>query len=246
MDSDVRSHLRRALGFCSRHTWLYAIVEVELWEGEVGALAGHQPFDTCVLYADLLNAAVLRLDRSRKWCSRGNVKRALRSSDNCLVCRAVRHLELSGLDRTAGYGNSDTLALTEQVNCLRHTQCQLAATEPLWHSLVCPLCRADASVTLASRARAHGTHDPSAPTSRAAPVVCRPHLLASWESVAAGPQCLMADLRSLHIRLDRLLDSMTHGAGPAGESDRSAWIETLGWFAGWALPLAILSGDRGF
>ncbi|MHB1500607.1 MAG: hypothetical protein ACYCYK_05485, partial [Candidatus Dormibacteria bacterium] len=103
-------------------------MEVELWESEVGSLAGHQPFDTCILYADLLNATALRLDRSQKWFSRGNVKGALRSSANCLVCRTVRHLELSDLDRTAGYGNSDTLALTEQVNYLRHTKCQLAAT----------------------------------------------------------------------------------------------------------------------
>jgi hypothetical protein len=45
MDLGVREHLWRSWGFCPRHTWAHAIVEVEL----VGGL----PFGTAILYEDL-------------------------------------------------------------------------------------------------------------------------------------------------------------------------------------------------
>jgi outer membrane translocation and assembly module TamA len=38
---------------------------------------------------------------------------------------------------------------------------------------------------------------------------------------------------------------MTDSGFTSTADDQTAWIETLGWFAGWALPLALVSADVG-
>lgn len=49
----------------------------------------------------------------------------------------------------------------------------------------------------------------------------------------------------LATRLNRHLRSMTDSGFTSTADDQTAWIETLGWFAGWALPLALVSADVG-
>lgn len=44
--------LRASFGLCPRHTWAYAVVEVELWRAGAGARGRHLPFDVTVLYED--------------------------------------------------------------------------------------------------------------------------------------------------------------------------------------------------
>ena len=39
MSAPMRAWLRASLGFCPRHTWAYAVVEIELWESGIGGRA---------------------------------------------------------------------------------------------------------------------------------------------------------------------------------------------------------------
>jgi hypothetical protein len=69
--------------------------------------------------------------------------------------------------------------------------------------------------------------------------VCRPHLLAGDpERVdAAGCAAALAELRG---RLQGLLASMTLHGPPATPQAEAAWVEAVGWFAGWGIPHALL------
>jgi hypothetical protein len=50
----------------------------------------------------------------------------------------------------------------------------------------------------------------------------------------------------VHARLASLLGSMRadHGRVEATRSDRAAWVEALGFFAGWRAPLAITAAKE--
>ncbi len=66
MDSQTRGRLRDYWGLCDRHTWGYAVTEIELWESGAGTRGGHQPFDVSILYADLLDTMIQRLHRTEQ------------------------------------------------------------------------------------------------------------------------------------------------------------------------------------
>jgi hypothetical protein len=227
MDSGIRQQLRRALGFCPRHTWLYAVVEIELWEGGAGSSPGHQPFDVCVLYLDLLGVVLDRL-RSRWWHPGAAPSRALQARAGCRVCEAIAHK-----DQRAGwgFGGSDPSALSREVNALAHTRRWLEDTAAIWHAAICEHCAGPGA------RRARGS------------LTCRRHLI---ESDSADRMDVMARLAEQRVRLDGLLRSMHAGASSeATDSQRASWIETLGFFAGWPSPLvraaatSHVSGGRG-
>ena len=67
--------------------------------------------------------------------------------------------------------------------------------------------------------------------------VCRPHLLARSASMQWTE--LATILAPIHIRLGRYIDSMTWNGPKASDLERVSWIEALGWFAGWELPMRL-------
>lgn len=62
---------------------------------------------------------------------------------------------------------------------------------------------------------------------------------------SATAHAYAAHVTRLATRLNRHLRSMTDSGFTSTADDQTAWIETLGWFAGWALPLALVSADVG-
>jgi hypothetical protein len=110
MDPGIRRALRGAYGFCPRHAWLYAAVEIELWQGGAGSSPGHQPFEVCVLYEDVLATALARLGR-RRWHRGASPERALRADGACRICAAVAESEASGTAERPGFAGSDPVAL---------------------------------------------------------------------------------------------------------------------------------------
>jgi len=62
---------------------------------------------------------------------------------------------------------------------------------------------------------------------------CRPHLIAG-----ATPSAGIGDtLAGMAARLEPLVRSMTVDRTDIGDSERSSWIEAIGWFTGWqAMP----------
>lgn len=63
--------------------------------------------------------------------------------------------------------------------------------------------------------------------------VC-PRCVAAFEGAADGQAA----------RLRRLASSMTKDGLPATPNDDASWVEALGWFAGWQVPLALTRADR--
>lgn len=116
MDDGIRQQLHRSLGLCPRHTWGYAVVEIELWQTGAGIRGGHQP------------------------------------------------------------------------------------------------------------------GPPARPTV--------PH------PPAPRPRHRGVRLRRRGVRLRRLASSMTKDGLPATPNDDASWVEALGWFAGWQVPLALTRADR--
>lgn len=221
MVSGIRRHLRAALGLCPRHTWAYAVVEIELWQVGAGRRGGHQPFEVCVLYEDLLDTVISRLARARlRWRADGD--HLLSSRASCRICDALvgagdpppRHL---------GYGGFDTASLTEEANQLRFTAGWCRETEALWRPRVCPACLGQA---------------PDAEVS------CRLHLLEVGHLPASTRVAAAERLIDVRHRVGALSASMTATAPPAPPEADASWIEALGWFAGWSLPLALTSAPE--
>lgn len=84
MVPDVRHHLWRSWGFCARHAWGYATVELEL--------GLRDPFSLGILYVDLIERAVRLLQSRRKPAV---ILRRLQSHDSCFTCD---YLEISKRD----------------------------------------------------------------------------------------------------------------------------------------------------
>jgi hypothetical protein len=68
-------------------------------------------------------------------------------------------------------------------------------------------------------------------------LTCRPHLIAGAEP----PRDLGRELSGLADRLGGLRRSLTAGGPAATAAEQVAWIEALGWFAGWSFWQALLS-----
>jgi hypothetical protein len=251
MEPPVSRQLRRSLGFCPRHTWLYAAVEVELGTDPIGASPGHQPFDVCVLHADLLSHAAeqLREVAARRHYRPWGAARPLAGAGVCLVCERLRCMEteLSPADRPVGYGAADVRTLVAQVNRLAETARWCRETVDVWRGTVCPHCRdqflpatlepsiwdADAA-SVPSEAEAGQPEGPLAPP-------CRRHLLDGLPLSRDDAELLETHVGSLRSRLVDLLEWMTFGGRRAASPDlRAAWIEALGWFAGWGVPLRLV------
>ena len=119
----------RFLGLCPRHSWAYAVVEVELWQAGAGVRGGHQPFDVTVLYEDLLGHVADGLDQ-RTYLLHRHPDDVLVPVGPCRICEDMASPDLPGL--RMGYGNSNTEALTVEANGLAHTGAWCRETLPLW------------------------------------------------------------------------------------------------------------------
>lgn len=213
MIGGIRQQLRDSLGLCPRHTWGYAAVEIELWQYGAGNRHGHQPFDVGVLYSDLVSDVATELARAVGHARR--VKHALTPRALCRVCRDAG----IGEDRPPGlgYAGSNSEALAEEANTLRYTTDWCRQTLPMWADHVCPQCSGEESD---------------------AAYLCRRHI-AGREAIPEDTAALVRRLHTLESHLRHLVSSMTEDGEPASGEDDASWIETLGWFAGWDVPLAL-------
>jgi hypothetical protein len=225
----IRRQLRQALGLCSRHTWGYAVVEIELWLTGGGIRGGHQPFDVCVLYEDVLEVAIDRLE-SRRLPWRHDFALVVDQRASCRICDALTGPGSgeSGL----GYAASDTLGLTVEANRLRYTVAWCRETVDVWRDRVCPACAA-------VHHRLHGrSSDLGSPPSTA--LLCRQHLMTRPAPPAQASAAVAPCLRLLRRDLLALLRSMEGRAKPPSAQQNASWVETISWFAGWQLPLSVV------
>lgn len=223
MEPGLRSILHASLGLCPRHTWGYAVVEIELWQAGAGARAGHQPFDLTILYEDLLEHVAAGLDRPAGLLH-PHPERILLPRAPCRICTEMAGPEHTGL--RMGYAGSDTAALTEEANTLEHTRAWCRQTAATWRKRVCPACDPDQGTD-----RDEGTA-----------LLCRAHLVDRGTLDDSSRHAVARRLRGIRARMLRLTESMTDRGAPAGPEEDASWIEALGFFAGWRPPLWLASG----
>ncbi|MDP9989532.1 hypothetical protein J2S98_004722 [Arthrobacter oryzae] len=224
MDGSMRRLLRASLGLCPRHTWAYAVVEIELWQAGAGVRGGHQPFDVTVLYEDLLEHVAAGLGRKGSLLHR-HPDEVLLPVGPCRICEDMASPSLPGL--RMGYANSNTEALTVEANGLAHTTAWCRETFPLWRDRVCPACDPETS---------KGAGDPV--------LLCRFHLTARRPLPEQLRHAVASRLREIRGRMRHLTDSMTDYGAPVGGEENASWIEAVGFFAGWGLPLYLASNPR--
>lgn len=224
MDGSMRRVLRASLGLCPRHTWAYAVVEIELWQAGAGARAGHQPFDVTVLYEDLLEHVADGLDRKGSLLHR-HPDDVLVPVGPCRICEDMASPSLTGL--RMGYANSNTEALTVEANGLAHTTAWCRETFPLWRDRTCPACDPDMQ---------KGAGDPA--------LLCRFHLAARLPLPEPLRHAVASRLREVRGRMRKLTESMTDYGAQAGGKENASWIEAVGFFAGWGLPLCLAASAR--
>ena len=224
MMGGLRQQLLSYLGLCDRHTWGHALVEIELWQYGPGNTGGHQPFDVAVLYTDILTKVSTRLATYRPG-RRHRAEDVLGRHGTCRICR-----EIAGdTSNVVGYAAQDTAPLVAEANRLTHTRTRIAGSQDLWRPRACPTCRS------ADSERDNRVAEPTP--------WCRRHLLEQQHLDIPMAHAYAAHLTELSVRLNRHLRSMTDSGLTSTDEDQTAWIETLGWFAGWALPLALVSAD---
>ncbi|MDJ0457958.1 hypothetical protein PUN71_012155 [Arthrobacter sp. NQ7] len=216
MDGSMRRLLRASLGLCPRHAWAYAVVEVELWQAGAGARGGHQPFDVTILYEDLLEHVADGLDQKSSLLHR-HPDDVLVPVGPCRICADMASPDLPGL--RIGYANSNTEALTAEANTLVHSTTWCLETVGLWRERVCPDC--DPS--------SEGTGDPV--------LLCCYHLAKRRPLAEDLRHEVAARLREIRARMRHLTDSMTDHGAAVGAAENTSWIEAMGFFAGWGLPL---------
>ena len=231
MEPGVRVHLCKALGLCPRHSWGYAIVEIELWILGAGSRGGHQPFEVSLLYEDLLADVIRRLTHHRRW--RRSVTDQLQVRASCRICDAIKPSGVEPTTPSTGYAGADTDVLTLEANARIFTTAWLKETEVIWRPNVCPAC-------LSGAARDHDM-TPTGFSDTDIDTLCRVHLIVGDQVRHIDEQQLAARLETLRRRLLRLLESMTEGGTPSTMDDDAAWVEALGWFAGWDLPLTLIA-----
>jgi hypothetical protein len=118
MDPDVRQALHRSWGPCPRHSWGYAVVELEL--------RGGRPFGTSILWEDLTRRAA-RVARG----PRSVALRRLRGRGRCFTCE---HLALPEAEER------EARAAARRVNRLSATRLALELTREEWEPRTCPAC----------------------------------------------------------------------------------------------------------
>ncbi|TFC03348.1 hypothetical protein [Cryobacterium sp. MDB2-33-2] len=216
MIGGIRQRLREHWGLCPRHSWAHAVVEIELWQAGAGQRAGHQPFEIGILYEDLLDTMIRKLTDSRPR-SRMSV---LTPRGICPICRDLRGPTIPGIGG-GGYAGSDSAALTIEANQMIHMRLWAAGTRTLWH--VCPSC-------------AGTPNDVNG-------VLCRPHILQRGSLTNEDARTLVDKLSDTRDLLVPLVESMTQSGRPSTGTADASWIQALGWFHGWNLPLALASLD---
>ena len=212
MIGGIRQRLREHWGLCPRHSWGHATVEIELWQAGAGQRAGHQPFEIGILYEDLLDTMIRKLANSRPR-SRMSV---LTPRGICPICRDLRGPTIPGIGG-GGYAGSDSAALTIEANQMTHMRQWVAETRTLWHA--CPSCA--------------GTRDDGIA------VLCRRHILQRGSLTDDDTQSLVDALSDTRKLLVPLVESMTQTGPPSTRVADASWIQALGWFQGWALPVAL-------
>lgn len=222
MDGSMRRLLRASLGLCPRHSWAYAVVEVELWQAGAGVRGGHQPFDVTVLYEDLLGHVADGLDQ-RTYLLHRHPDDVLVPVGPCRICEDMASPDLPGL--RMGYGNSNTEALTVEANGLAHTGAWCRETLPLWRNRVCPGCGPGTAVAAGNPV-----------------LLCRFHLAARRPLPEQLRHAVASRLRDVRGRMVHLTESMTDYGAPIGAEENASWIEAIGIFAGWGLPLYLAAG----
>mgnify|MGYP000963968583 CR=1 FL=1 len=226
MVGGIRAGLRDALGLCPRHAWGYAIVEVELWVYGTGPRGGHQPFDVCVLYGDLLEHVAARLRRRRS--SVASLPCTLERRGPCWICRQLGGQDGEPVRRS--FAGADATALAQEANEMRYTTAWCVQTREVWEGRVCPSCRSGKAPIDRGQIKEPGS----------GAVTCLRHLV-SMPSPAGSLAELVDYLESTAARLDALGQTMRQGAQPPSLDEDGSWIETLGWFAGWDVPLALIA-----
>lgn len=224
MVGGIRQLLRASLGLCPRHTWGYAVVEVELWIYGAGSRGGHQPFDVCVLYTDLLEQVVARL-RARKPGSRTSLAARLARQGRCRVCEA---LGPQPDDVLVSFAGSNSVDLAAEANALRFTRQWLLQTRPVWEPRRCPAC-------------VDGSSGASGWTGDG--VWCLSHLTGPGAPAGVSAAGLADYLAGLSVRLDGLGRSMRQDAPAPTLQENASWIEAMGWFGGWELPCWLTSSE---
>ena len=246
MQPMIRRRLRRSLGFCPRHTWLHALVEVESSRASVNPAADHQPFDSCVLYAELLGEAAVRLRtratlrRYRRWTTRS----PFAAEGRCPLCEPSGtgiHVP-SSTGSVTGSAEPEAASLPVLVNTPLEAARWCRDTLGAWESRACPRCLQEtggASSAEPAEAAVVGQSSGSLRDDGARAGLCRPHLLAGSPPSPDDLRRQAAYLGTLRGSVLGLLEWMTFREGPATTRRRAAWIETLGWFAGWRVPLLL-------
>ena len=224
MHGSIRRLLRASLGLCPRHTWAYAVVEIELWQAGAGSRGGHQPFDVSILYEDLLAHVAAGLDHNSSLLNR-HPDDVLVPVGPCRICLDSSSGDLSGL--RMGYANSNTEDLTAEANALIHTTTWCFETVGIWRDRVCPEC------------------DPAVPQDTGDPaLLCRYHLAHHRPVHRRLRTEVAARLGEVRSRLRHLTMSMTDQGAPAGADENTSWVEALGFFAGWGLPLYLATDPQ--
>lgn len=242
MVGGIRDHLRRSMGLCPRHTWGYAQVEIELWIHGRGDRGGHQPFDVCVLYGALLGDVVLRLrGRHAPWTH--DLRAIVAPTDTCRVCDVLRTAGTAspspGLPArdadVPGYGGFDMGRLTTEANAAIWTAQWCRETEPVWRERACARCTEEIrpAPSQSRQATVAFTGEPGS-VSR----LCRLHL-ASQPLRPVEAREIAETLTDAQARMLGLVRSMTMNGPTATAEQNASWVEALGWFAGWSLPLKL-------
>lgn len=190
MNVGVRHHLWASWGSCPRHTWLYAISEVELRGG------------------GLLGTAAVR-GPAWQGCGRGPRPTAAASSPcgRPAVAGQLLHLRL----HRAHGGAGTTLRRSHRPGerAVAGAADARPAAGTVWRPRACPACLGGDGIP------------------------CRPHLLAG---AIDPPRDLDRRLGALRVRTAKFLRSQTWRPPSLTPLERIAWLEALGFFAGWAVP----------
>lgn len=232
MAAGTRQYLRASLGLCPRHTWGYAVVEIELWKHGAGARGGHQPFGVSVLYEDLLEHTAGQLTRPRHGLRRDRV-RVPAPRNRCLICMETRKDRHSAVMQL-GYGGLNARALTAEANDLIYTTLWCQETASLWMARSCPRCPSPATADSPQALRPDTGPEVTA-------MLCRHHLGASGPLSPDAAERTRTGLLGIKQRLVQLTRSMSDRGDPASEEDNASWVEALSWFAGWGLPRYLAS-----
>jgi hypothetical protein len=136
---------------------------------------------------------------------------ALRGTEECLICAEL--LVSEPPERPDG----NVLA---ELHAMHQSGRRVRRSARLWQDKVCPECAEEAKLARTAAER------------------CRPHLVAAGRTDAETAAELVDQLRNTRYRLRELLNSRSTEVPVTPEGD-SSWIEALGWFHGWGLPLAL-------